>query len=184
MGYTNYWEKPECEITDDMRARYVEATEQISDFLGHANEDALGWSIFMDGEGETFALPHTIDEIGRCNFCKTNRHPYDAQVIASLFILTDIVPEIKVQCDGQNKDNTLEDLVFEGYELYENYIEYPKSISELFGFKVMNDPKTMPTYEISEGITTLTVVRTINGIEETIWQGNKEDIIELILENS
>jgi hypothetical protein len=56
------------------------------------------------------------------NFCKTNRRPYDADVLSSLFILKHHIPEIEIASDGQNNDDTFEDIIYEGYNQYEDFM--------------------------------------------------------------
>lgn len=195
MGYTNYWKK-EMPVNAEVQERYQIACERIAEFIGEeANDPDSYWAISLSGECEDFALPHRISDIQKFNFCKTNRHDYDREVMGSIFILKHYVPEITIQSDGQNSDGTVELIVGEAYSAYFDFMEYlhctPKSLSELFGEEIV---ERIPAQEylfvdkaVHHSLTfdhitkEFTVTAKRDGIEESVWVGDAEELIDVIL---
>lgn len=196
MGYTNYW-KIETNTDEYTQEKYQTACERIAEFIGDENQADNYWSVFLSGECEDFALPHRISNLERFNFCKTNRHDYDREVMGSLFILKHYVPEIIIQSDGQNNDGSVETIVGEAYSAYFDFMKSiycsPKSMSELFGTEITENLPESQQYMFVENreayrslifdhITkefVLTEKR--NGIEKSLWIGSSDELIDVLL---
>lgn len=132
MGYTHYWGIDDESMVEVnvLEKRYRKAVLECSKFVKAYNDRLKSIDRYDEGRlsgftahcdigkydglkvngtkeyaHEDFCLPETVTELIDGDFCKTNRKPYDAVVVACLCILNHYLgPYIKINSDGTRDD--------------------------------------------------------------------------------
>lgn len=119
MGYTHYWKnesRPTAEQWGQASAAIIQLL--LATKIEIETSEISNGSIRIEGSYETFFV--TPDRTIFA-FCKTNREPYDALVVASLMILERYLPGFSWRSDGDDepnyKDAAIKELTNAGVEL-------------------------------------------------------------------
>lgn len=115
MGYTHYWNTTNTKETlkgfVDALPQILEVLKEHHTLLDTSPEKAIDipeafvqFNGINDEGHETFYF-----KIGRNDFCKTARKPYDLPVMECLLVFAAHVPGMVLKSDGKNFDGSLEE---------------------------------------------------------------------------
>lgn len=126
MGYTHYFPQQRA-FTDFEWSMITKAFKKLaaseqgqsliapetscgwSDFFTHKDLKIKGDAIAFNGIGnggcETFLIEKNPADMGEFNCCKTNDHPYDVMVVATLIVCAGYAEgALRISSDGEEKD--------------------------------------------------------------------------------